>query len=259
MSSNHFDNSKIKYAPEIMRKFREIYQDVFAEKAESFKFGEQWHGFSMLNQVHKVHSFEYENVYDFTEKPEFAELAENFRRMKKLQKLRKIAVLSHVSFEGRTSFITSLAKYCAQKLRMRVLLLDYTFTQSPITKALKIKPYFGTRDVIDGSIPLRNVLFISELDDYAVIPSTSGFPRDHKTAGRFPQFLAKTEGLFDLILVDTPSFRDYPHSMKSLAKYLDGVILLKSDNVPGKKFSAMLKSLTKDNINVIGWIENTNN
>jgi len=258
MKSNYFNEEKALYAPEIMRKFREIYQEVFAERSESFKFGEQWHGFTLMKHASKVPSFEYEDLYDFSDSPEIESFAKEFKYIKKKHKLTNLAVLSYLPIEGRTSFITSFAKYAAKKLRLRVLVLDYTFTQSPMTKALKTKPHFGTRDVIDGSIQLRNVIFISEKDDYALIPSTAGFPRDHKNAGRFPQFLAKSKGLFDLILIDTPPYREYPHSMKSLAKLLDGVILLKSDTVPEKKFLAMLKSLQKDNINIVGWIANSN-
>ena len=74
---------KTVYAPEIMKRFREIYQEIFAEQTKSSLFGEQWHGFPLLTQARKIESYDFEEIYDFSNTIYMDEFAEQISLIKR--------------------------------------------------------------------------------------------------------------------------------------------------------------------------------
>jgi len=132
-------------------------------------------------------------------------LKQNRKLSRRTGKTRRIAITSGKGGVGKSSFSLNLAVALC-KLKRKVLLIDADINLGNLDILLGLTPKFMLRDVVEGRIPLKDLL-LEGPGGFSIMPASSGdidILRNHEEVKyRIEKELEQLELDYDFILVDT--------------------------------------------------------
>jgi capsular exopolysaccharide synthesis family protein len=172
--------------------------------------------------------------------------------------LKTILVTSTIPIEGKTIVSVNLAGSFAQAGK-KTLLLDCDLRKPRIHNILKMERYPGVSDYLFANVELNEIIRSTKIDSLDFITSGTIPPNPSELLGsiQFKSFLEKLEGLYDIIVIDSPPFISVTDS-EILFNITDGTLLVCRANLtPIETFVKTYKRLYKINPhNLLGCVLN---
>lgn len=118
-----------------------------------------------------------------------------------------IALTSPEKGDGKTTIVSNLAVAFAEE-GYKTLIIDTDFRRPQLHNYFGLSNDTGLTDYLKGKLPIQKLLKDSELGYLKIVTSGSGTDRPETivSSKEFKQFLKKMEGVFDVIILDTPPF-----------------------------------------------------
>jgi capsular exopolysaccharide synthesis family protein len=158
---------------------------------------------------------------------QFLGLRDALLKNKNTPYLRIFGVTSSRGKEGTTTISICLALAFAMDTRMRVLLVDGNLREPAIHKFFRISKTPGLSDVIqDDRLIDATTVRITD-SSLSVLPSGSvqSTPVELFACDSFDERITNLKRAFDVIIVDTPNFKQYP-DLGFIGRSLEGVVLV---------------------------------
>jgi len=191
---------------------------------------------------------------------EFGVLAEMLLHRAEQQGTKLLVVSGLCRGEGRTTMLTCIAQRIAQT-GARLALVDADFHAPRLAAALGVTPPVGWQDMLQGTLPLEEVLIHSEADGTALLPLRSAVEDGHSLAGKLKTTisLGMLRENYDLVLVDAgPLLAENSTAAALVAENsLDsGLLVCDVRRASTDRLAAAAEILTSARIPVLGVIEN---
>ncbi len=172
--------------------------------------------------------------------------------------LKSILITSTIPVEGKTIVSINLAGSFAQAGK-KTLLLDCDLRKPRIHNVFKMERYPGLSDYLFANVELNEIIRTSKMNNLDFITSGTIPPNPSELLGsiQFKNFLEKLEGLYDIVIIDSPPFISVTDS-EILFNITDGTILVcRANMTPMEAFLKTYKRLYKINShNLLGCVLN---
>lgn len=188
--------------------------------------------------------------------------AESFRTLRtsimyaKLGSAAKVVVVtSALPGEGKTTTAVCLAISAAQA-GLRVVIVDCDIRRRNVSRLLGVEADHGLLDVLDGSMPLSEVLLKGEASGAWVLPTAKRefTPREVFNTPEMSALLSRLREDFDMVILDTAPVLAVAET-RVLASKADAVMFLtRWRKTPAKAAEAALRSLEQSEATVAGAV-----
>lgn len=172
--------------------------------------------------------------------------------------LKSILVTSTIPVEGKTIVSVNLAGSFAQAGK-KTLLLDCDLRKPRVHNIFKMERYPGLSDYLFANVELNEIIRSTKIDSLDFITSGTIPPNPSELLGsiQFKNFLEKLEGIYDIIIIDSPPFISVTDS-EILFNITNGTILVcRANMTPIEAFVKTYKRLLKINPhNLLGCVLN---
>ncbi|MYL69895.1 polysaccharide biosynthesis tyrosine autokinase [Halobacillus litoralis] len=161
--------------------------------------------------------------------------------------------------EGTSTAIANLAVSMAQN-REKVLLIDANLRSPTLHQIFKSSNNIGLTNVINGSSELNEAIDQTGIAQLHLLTSGTISPNPSDVLGdyRMEELLEKVGGIYDLVLIDTPSVLKSTET-RILASLCDGVfILLNRGKTKIEEAEESKKIMNLAHANVLGLLLNDN-
>ncbi len=188
--------------------------------------------------------------------------AESFRTLRtsimyaKLGSAAKVVVVtSALPGEGKTTTAVCLAISAAQA-GLKVVIVDCDIRRRNVSRLLGVEADRGLLDVLDGSLPLSDVLLKGEASGAWVLPTAKRefTPREVFNTPEMSTLLSRLREDFDMVILDTAPVLAVAET-RVLASQADAVMFLtRWRKTPAKAAEAALRSLEQSEATVAGAV-----
>lgn len=183
-------------------------------------------------------------------------LRTNLQFMAMDQPLRSILITSSIPEEGKSLTAANLAIAFAQASQ-NVLLIDADLRRPNVSKMFGTSGRFtGLTSVLAGSVPVEEAIRPGPIPGLSILPSGPIPPNPAELIGssRMAALLMNLDGLFDLIILDTPPVLAVTDSC-ALAPRVDGVVIVVRANAVGHPQARRAKeALTAVKARILGVV-----
>ena len=184
-------------------------------------------------------------------------------KFKKEKGLRSLAMVSAEEGVGKSTLSYFLASELASHTKEKILLIDADLRgpedkKSCLKRWVKLPYSPGLSDLINGSLPLNDLVQTEPQKKFAFIPAGEGevYPEALFASEEIKKLLLNAKTEFDLVIVDTPALKDHPDGA-SLSSWVDGVIFVIHSNSTRKQVvNNYLLDFEHRQIPVIGTVMN---
>ena len=156
-------------------------------------------------------------------------LRTNLLSRNKTKILKTIVVTSSIHSEGKTITSLNLAFSLAQAVhKPKILLIDADLRKGKVHKYLGVNQNVGLSEVLQGKVPVDEVIFhVADYDNLAFIPTgeVPEYPSEILSSDHMRKLLAEMKVRFDYILIDTPPIISVTDS-GIVGSQADGVLLV---------------------------------
>jgi len=172
--------------------------------------------------------------------------------------LKSILVTSTIPVEGKTIVSVNLAGSFAQAGK-KTLLLDCDLRKPRVHNIFKMERYPGLSDFLFANVELNDIIRPTKIANLDFITSGTIPPNPSELLGsiQFKSFLEKLQGLYDILVIDSPPFISVTDS-EILFNITDGTLLVcRANMTPIEAFIKTYRRLFKINPhNLLGCVLN---
>jgi tyrosine-protein kinase Etk/Wzc len=172
--------------------------------------------------------------------------------------LKSILVTSTIPVEGKTIVSVNLAGSFAQAGK-KTLLLDCDLRKPRVHNIFKMERYPGLSDFLFANVELNDIIRPTKIANLDFITSGTIPPNPSELLGsiQFKSFLEKLQGLYDILVLDSPPFISVTDS-EILFNITDGTLLVcRANMTPIEAFIKTYRRLFKINPhNLLGCVLN---
>ncbi|MGF1518548.1 MAG: GumC family protein, partial [Nodosilinea sp.] len=144
-------------------------------------------------------------------KEAFRSLAANLQRVNAERAIKSL-VISSADNQVADSTTAAYLAWAVAEMGQRVLLIDADFRYPHLHSFLELPNDKGLSNILAGELELKQVIKRSPLEPNLftlTAGSATGDPVRLLSSAKIQQFIAKTEGYFDLVIYDAPPFAEY--------------------------------------------------
>jgi polysaccharide biosynthesis transport protein len=173
------------------------------------------------------------------------------------KKPKKILITSSGPGEGKSTVISNLALTQCM-LGQKVLLVDLDLRKPKIHKMFGMKNVVGLTNVIAGSIPLKEAIQKTDMQNFSVLPTgpIPPNPAELLESNSFTNILKDLEDSFDMILMDAPPFNIVTDAT-ILFKKADGYLfVIDIENTSRHLLKQSVENISNINYMPLGYIVN---
>ncbi len=141
-------------------------------------------------------------------KEQFRQIRTTLRSFSKIQNNKRLLVTSSIQGEGKSFVASNLAISLANSGK-KIALLELDLYQPKIHTMFNITPQGGITDFLLGNIEIEDMLIPTGIQNLTVIPAGNliDSPSELLLNGRLELLLNKLDGLFDILVIDTPPIK----------------------------------------------------
>ncbi len=169
---------------------------------------------------------------------------------------KSVVVSSPFASDGKSTTTINLAVTLSQ-LGKKVVLLDADSRRGTIHKKMKLTNEFGLMDILNGTKSFEEVIINHNKHlDIITYGSNANNPSELLSSDAFSDLLAKLEGNYDYVIIDTPPFNVVSDALVISQKCAGLVLVARSGITAYAAFSKALDTAKSLNINIIGTVIN---
>jgi protein-tyrosine kinase len=170
---------------------------------------------------------------------------------------RSMAITSPCAREGRSFIAANLAVVFSQ-LGLRTLLIDADFRAPRQQSIFNISDRFGLSSALSGRCDLSAALPVSGLAGLSVLPAGPLPPNPLELLSRasFAALLAKAQGEYDVILLDTPPVTDYADATAITFRTGDALLVSRKDQTRLAETERAVRDLSDASARIVGTLMN---
>jgi len=141
-------------------------------------------------------------------KEQFRQIRTTLRSFSKIQNNKRLLVTSSIQGEGKSFVASNLAISLANSGK-KIALLELDLYQPKIHTMFNIAPQGGITDFLLGNVEIEDMLIPTGIQNLTVIPAGNLIesPSELLLNGRLELLLNKLDGLFDILVIDTPPIK----------------------------------------------------
>jgi capsular exopolysaccharide family len=173
------------------------------------------------------------------------------------KKLKTIALVSYSPSEGKTTTSINLSIAMA-KAEMNVLYVDADLRKSIIYKDLPDTKLSGLSEYLLGEANISDIINKTSLNHFSYVNcgKQSNNSAELLSSDRFDRFLKDVEGLFDIIIIDTPPLGSVVDGRIIASKTDQTIIVIEANRIKSKNVIDMKKQLLASNAQILGVVLN---
>jgi protein-tyrosine kinase len=170
---------------------------------------------------------------------------------------RTLAITSPCAREGRSFIAANLAVVFSQ-LGHRTLLIDADFRAPRQQAIFNISDRFGLSSALSGRSDLSAAAPVAGLTGLAVMPAgpLPPNPLELLSRGTFAALLAKAQGEYDVILIDTPPVIEYSDAQAITFRAGDALLVSRKDATRLADTERAMRDLSDASARVVGSLMN---
>jgi protein-tyrosine kinase len=171
---------------------------------------------------------------------------------------RTLAITSPCAREGRSFIAANLAVVFSQ-LGHRTLLIDADFRAPRQQAIFNISDRFGLSSALSGRSDLSAAAPVAGLTGLAVMPAgpLPPNPLELLSRGTFAALLAKAQGEYDVILIDTPPVIEYSDAQAITFRAGDALLVSRKDATRLADTERAMRDLSDASARVVGSLMNS--
>jgi len=171
---------------------------------------------------------------------------------------RTLAITSPCAREGRSFIAANLAVVFSQ-LGHRTLLIDADFRAPRQQAIFNISDRFGLSSALSGRSDLSAAAPVAGLTGLAVMPAgpLPPNPLELLSRGTFAALLAKAQGEYDVILIDTPPVIEYSDAQAITFRAGDALLVSRKDVTRLADTERAMRDLSDASARVVGSLMNS--
>ncbi|PZV04136.1 MAG: hypothetical protein DCF32_12725 [Leptolyngbya sp.] len=186
----------------------------------------------------------------------FRSLAANLQRIN-AEKPVKSLVISSADDQVADSTTAAYLAWAIAEMGKRVLLVDADFRFPHLHNFLELPNKKGLSNILAGELELKQVIKRSPIEPNLFVltaGSATSDPVRLLSSSRIQQFIAKTEGYFDLIIYDAPPFAEYADASLIAAEASGLTLVSNLGTVKSTQLEQALEKLWISKIPLVGLI-----
>lgn len=166
---------------------------------------------------------------------------------------KSLSVTSTKPSEGKSSTTLAIAISFA-KIGRKVLIIDADLRKPSFVSATEDS--LGLSGLLTRQAPLEDNLIYSEQYGIHLLPSgvIPPNPAELLSGGRLKEIITEAEGMFDLVMVDSPPLLNFADGPVLAAHCRGTIVVYKSRNVHVKAAKRTVERLVENGVNVLGAI-----
>jgi capsular exopolysaccharide synthesis family protein len=189
-------------------------------------------------------------------KEAFRSLAANLQRVN-AEKSIKSLVISSADNQVADSTTAAYLAWAIAEMGQRVLLIDADFRYPHLHSFLDLPNDKGLSNILAGELELKQVIKRSPIEPNLftlTAGSATGDPVRLLSSTKIQQFIAKTEGYFDLVIYDAPPFAEYADASLIAAEASGLALVSNLGTVKSAQLEQALEKLWISKIPLLGLI-----
>lgn len=189
-------------------------------------------------------------------KESFRSLAANLQRVN-AEKSIKSLVISSADNQVADSTTAAYLAWAVAEMGQRVLLIDADFRYPHLHTFLELPNDKGLSNILAGELELKQVIKRSPIEPNLftlTAGSATGDPVRLLSSNKIQQFIAKTEGYFDLVIYDAPPFAEYADASLIAAEASGLALVSNLGTVKSAQLEQALEKLWISKIPLLGLI-----
>ena len=170
---------------------------------------------------------------------------------------RTLAITSACPREGRSFIAANLAVVFSQ-LGQRTLLIDADFRAPRQQTLFNVPDRFGLSSALSGRADLSAALPVSGLTGLSVLPSGPVPPNPLELLSRasFASLLAKAQGEYDVIVIDTPPLTEYADAQCVAFRAGDALLVTREHHTRIAQTERAARELSDASARIVGTVLN---
>lgn len=171
--------------------------------------------------------------------------------------VRSIAITSAVPNEGKTTIAIYLAEAIASSGKS-VLLVECDMRRRSVAKKINVRGSLGVYSVLSGQSGLEDAVVATRTPNMYFLDAEPGIPNpaDILSSGRFKQFIAQAEQVYDCVVIDTPPVGTFVDAAVISSVVEDTVLVVRQDFSKRNEILDACDQLKKAGAHLVGTVLN---
>lgn len=172
-------------------------------------------------------------------------------------RIKTLTITSCNPGDGKTTTCINLGISMA-KSGMKVLVVDADLRKPMLLKHLGANSHIGLSNIISGTASIDDAIITTNMENFYYLPCGPKPPNPTELIGssRFKQFLQSAEGMFDMVIVDTPPLGSVIDCAIVAAQTDASIIVIAENSVEYGSALRVKEQLEKANAKVLGVVLN---